>query len=69
MEGEIGLYLWYEKHSIEINNTGNSYNGRYSKKIQIHYRKSEIDISHGRLEEFKPVIESLKEDDYLLKDL
>lgn len=37
LEGEMDSHLGYQKHSVEGNNTGNSRNGKYSKKIQTHY--------------------------------
>lgn len=34
LEGEMDAHLGYEKHSASGINTGNSRNGKYSKKIQ-----------------------------------
>ena len=34
LEGEIDAHLGYEKNSVAGNNTGNSRNGSYPKKIQ-----------------------------------
>ena len=34
LQGEMDAHLGYEKHSPEGNNTGNSRNGSFTKKIQ-----------------------------------
>ena len=42
LEGEMDVDLGYEKNSPEGNNSGNSRNGKYPKKIQTQYGKSVI---------------------------
>lgn len=37
LEGEMNVHLGYEKNSVSGNNSGNSRNGKYSKKIQTEY--------------------------------
>ena len=34
LEGEMDVHLGYEKNSVSGNNSGNSRNGKYPKKIQ-----------------------------------
>jgi putative transposase len=56
LEGEMEAYLGYEKHSPEGNNSGNSRNGKYPKKIQTHYGESVIDVPRDRQGEFEPTV-------------
>ena len=35
LEGEMDVHLDYEKNSVASNNSGNSRNGQYPKKIQM----------------------------------
>ncbi len=35
LEGEMDVHLGYEKNSVASNNSGNSRNGQYPKKIQM----------------------------------
>ena len=55
LEGEMDSHLGYQKHSVEGNNSGNSRNGKYPKKIQTHYGESVIEVPRDREGEFKPV--------------
>ena len=52
----MDAHLGYEKHSSTRNNTGNSRNGKYDKKIQTHYGESSIEVPRDRQGEFEPVI-------------
>lgn len=56
LEGEMDAHLGYEKHSPEGNNSGNSRNGKYPKKIQTHYGESVIDVPRDRQGEFEPTV-------------
>lgn len=55
LEGEMDAHLGYENHSALGINTGNSRNGKYSKKIQTEYGESYIEISRDRQGKFEPV--------------
>ena len=44
LEGEMDAYLGYEKNSVTGNNTGNSRNGSYPKKIQTEHGESVISV-------------------------
>lgn len=44
LQGEMDSHLGYEKHSVDGNNTGNSRNGSFPKKIQTEYGESVIQI-------------------------
>ncbi len=44
LEGEMDAHLGYEKNSEAGNNTGNSRNGSYPKKIQTEHGESVISI-------------------------
>lgn len=56
LEGELDAQLVYEKHSVSGNNSGNSRNGKYPKKIQTQHGESMIDIPRDREGSFEPVI-------------
>ena len=56
LEGELDAHLGYEKHSTSGNNSGNSRNGKYPKKIQTEHGESVIDIPRDREGSFEPVI-------------
>lgn len=56
LQGEMDAHLGYEKHSSEGNNSGNSRNGSYSKKIQTEHGESIIEIPRDRNGEFEPVV-------------
>lgn len=55
LEGEMDSHLGYQKHSVEGNNSGNSRNRKYPKKIQTHYGESVIEVPRDREGEFEPV--------------
>ena len=44
LEGELDAHLGYEKNSISGNNSGNSRNGKYPKKIQTEHSESVISV-------------------------
>ena len=48
LEGEMDAHLGYEKNSVIGNNTGNSRNGSYPKKIQTEHEEAAISISRDR---------------------
>ena len=56
LQGEMDSHLGYEKHSVDGNNTGNSRNGSFPKKIQTEYGDSVIRIPRDRRSEFEPVV-------------
>ena len=55
LEGEMDSHLGYEKHSTAGNNTGNSRNGSFPKKIQTQHGESVIQVPRDRQGEFDPV--------------
>lgn len=55
LQGEMDAHLGYEKNSSEGNNTGNSRNGSFPKKIQTEHGESVIQIPRDRNSEFEPV--------------
>lgn len=56
LQGEMDAHLGYEKHSSDGNNSGNSRNGNYPKKIQTEHGESIIEIPRDRNGEFEPVV-------------
>jgi putative transposase len=56
LQGEMDAHLGYEKHSIEGNNSGNSRNGSFPKKIQTEHGESVIQIPRDRKSDFEPVV-------------
>jgi transposase-like protein len=55
LEGEMDAHLGYEKHSSDGNNSGNSRNGSFPKKIQTHHGESVIQVPRDRNSDFEPV--------------
>ena len=55
LEGEMDAHLGYEKNSEAGNNTGNSRNGSYPKKIQTERGESVISIPCDRNGQFEPI--------------
>ena len=55
LEGEIDDHLGYEKNSMAGNNTGNSRNGSYPKKIHTGHGESVISIPCDRNGQFEPI--------------
>ena len=58
LQGEMDSHLGYEKHSADGNNTGNSRNGSFPKKIQTEYGEGVIQIPRDRRSEFELVVVS-----------
>lgn len=56
LQGEMDVHLGYEKHSMDGNNSGNSRNGSFPKKIQTEYGESIISIPRDRNSDFEPVV-------------
>lgn len=56
LQGEMDAHLGYEKHSAEGNNSGNSRNGCFPKKIQTAHGESVIRIPRDRNSDFEPVV-------------
>lgn len=56
LQGEMDSHLGYEKHSQMGNNTGNSRNGTFPKKIQTEHGESIIQIPRDRNSDFNPVV-------------
>lgn len=56
LQGEMDSHLGYQKHSAEGNNSGNSRNGSFPKKIQTEHGESVIHIPRDRRSEFDPVV-------------
>ena len=48
LESEMDVHLDYEKNSVAGNNSGNSRNGKYPKKIQTEHSESVISIPRDR---------------------
>ena len=55
LEGEMDAHLGYEKNSIAGNNSGNSRNGSYPKKIQTEHGEAVISIPRDRNGQFEPI--------------
>jgi transposase-like protein len=56
LESEMDVHLDYEKNSVAGNNSGNSRNGKYPKKIQTEHSESVISIPRDRNGEFEPIV-------------
>ena len=52
----ISSDAYYEKNSVAGNNSGNSRNGKYPKKIQTEHGESVISIPRDRNGEFEPIV-------------
>ena len=55
LEGEMDARLGYEKNSVAGNNSGNSRNGSYPKRIQTEHGKAVISIPRDRNGQFEPI--------------
>ena len=55
LEGEMDAHLGYEKNSVSGNNSGNSRNGSYPKKIQTEHGEAVISIPRDRNGQFEPI--------------
>lgn len=56
LQGELDEHLGYEKNDSAGNNSGNSRNGSFSKKIQTLHGESEIQVPRDRNGDFEPII-------------
>jgi transposase-like protein len=56
LKAEMTRHLGYEKHAHDGNNTGNSRNGTYKKKVRTTKGAIELDIPRDRNGEFEPII-------------
>lgn len=56
LEGELDDHLGYEKYSSEGKNTGNSRNGKNSKKILSQFGEAQIQVPRDREGSFEPVL-------------
>lgn len=56
LAGEMDAHLGYEKHSTAGNNSGNSRNGSFAKKIQAEHGESIIQIPRDRNSDFEPIV-------------
>lgn len=54
LEGEMDAHLGYEKNSVAGNNSGNSCNSSYPKRIQTEHGKAVISIQRDRNGQFEP---------------
>ncbi|MFQ9171842.1 MAG: transposase [Parabacteroides distasonis] len=55
LEGDMDAHWSYEKNSVTGNNTGNSRNSSYPKKIQTEHGESVISILRDRNDQFEPI--------------
>lgn len=56
LEGELDAHLGYNKYSPQGKNSGNSRNGKTSKRIKSQYGEAEIEVPRDRDSSFEPVI-------------
>jgi putative transposase len=56
LEGELDSHLGYDKHEPSGNNSGNSRNGSYKKKIQTGHGESIVTIPRDRNGEYEPIV-------------
>lgn len=56
LDGELDSHLGYDKHEPSGNNSGNSRNGSYKKKIQTEHGESIVTIPRDRNGEYEPII-------------
>lgn len=56
LEGEIDAHLGYQKYAAEGKNTGNSRNGKTSKKLKTQYGEVAIEVPRDRAGTFEPVV-------------
>jgi len=54
LEAEMSEHLGYEKHEPKGKGSGNSRNGRNSKRVRTNHSELEIDIPRDRNSEFEP---------------
>ena len=56
LNGELDSHLGYDKHEPSGNNSGNSRNGSYNKKIQTEHGESIVTIPRDRNGEYEPIV-------------
>ena len=56
LEGEMDAHLGYDKYSANGKNTGNSRNGKTSKRLKSQFGESEIEVPRDRDSSFQPVV-------------
>jgi putative transposase len=56
LNSEMSHLLGYDKHSIKGNNSGNSRNGSYGKKVKTTQGEIEVQIPRDRNSEFDPLV-------------
>lgn len=56
LEGELDSHLGYDKHEPTGNNSGNSRNGSYKKKIQTEHGESIVTVPRDRNGEYEPIV-------------
>ena len=56
LDGELDSHLGYDKHEPSGNNSGNSRNGSYKKKIQTEHGESIVTIPRDRNGEYEPIV-------------
>ena len=56
LQGEMDAHLGYDKHSLSGQNSGNSRNGSYPKKIQTEHGDQAISIPRDRNSDFDPIV-------------
>ena len=56
LQGEMDAHLGYDKHSLSGQNSGNSRNGSYPKKIQTEHGDQVISIPRDRNSDFDPIV-------------
>jgi transposase-like protein len=56
LESELDNHLGYNKHSVAGNNSGNSRNGSYPKRIQTEHGEHSINVPRDRNGDFEPVV-------------
>lgn len=61
LDGKMDAHLGYEKNSVAVNNTGNSRNSSYPKKIQTEHGESVIFIPRDRNGQFESIAVSKHE--------
>ena len=70
LEGEMDVHLGYEKNSVAGNNSGNSRNGKYPKKIQTKHGEFIISVPRDRNGEFDTLwYPSTRAEDYQSRGL
>jgi putative transposase len=55
LETEMDEHLGYEKHSTAGDHTGNSRNGKYTKKVRSNFGPLELEVPRDRNGEFEPL--------------